>query len=108
MLNMEKSDVFCLVCNHQFSICDAGVIEEWELPICDPCIDDMCTFKVKYDGSDDLLEFLTQEIRGGKCPGCLKSAIELQGIRYGSTVWGDGRCSECKQGWSLEIHIEFV
>ncbi|MFD1206616.1 hypothetical protein ACFQ38_16085 [Sporosarcina contaminans] len=108
MLNMEKSNVHCLVCDHQFIVCDAEVIEEWELPICDPCIKDMCSFRVKYDGSRDLLEFLTEEIKGSECPGCLKSGIELHGIRYDSTVWGHGLCSECKQGWNLEIHIEFA
>lgn len=108
MRYIETSNIHCLVCNHQFSQSDIGVMEEWELPICDPCIEEMCSFRVKYDGSRDLLEFLTQEIKGGKCPGCLKSAIELHGITYGSTVWGHARCSECSQGWSLEIHIEFV
>jgi len=104
----QLSNVHCLVCNHHFSLSDASVIEESELPICEPCIQEMCSFKVKYDGSRDLLEFLTQEIKGGKCPGCLKLAIELQGITYDNPVWGHGRCGKCKQGWSLQIHIEFV
>lgn len=108
MWYMEKCDIHCLVCNHQFRQSDVEVIEEWELPICDPCIEDMCSFKVKYDGDIDLLEFLTQEIKGVKCPGCLGSAIELDGITYGNPVLGHGRCIKCKKGWSLEIHISFV
>lgn len=108
MWYLEKSDVYCLVCNHQFILLDVGVIEEWELPICESCIEDMCSFKVKYDGSRDLLEFLTQEIKGSKCAGCLKPELELIGIHYSDTVRGHGKCSECKQGWNLDIHIEFV
>ncbi|MDW0113746.1 hypothetical protein QT711_11160 [Sporosarcina saromensis] len=108
MWKFQLSDVNCLVCKTYFINWDVAVMEEGELPICELCIIDMCAVKVQYDGSQDLLEFLTNEVDGRTCPGCLESAIELHGISYGSTVWGDGRCRECNQGWSLEIHIEFV
>lgn len=109
MWNVEMSNVHCLLCNVQFSQSDVMIMEaEDELPICDSCIEDMCSYRVQYDGSRDLLEFLIEEVKGGKCPACLKPAIELHGITYDSPVWGHGLCGECNEGWNLEIHIEFV
>lgn len=55
-----------------------------------------------------MLEFLIEKVDGRKGAGCLKAELELDGIRYGSSVMGYANCRLCGSRSVLGIHIEFV
>ncbi len=104
----EMSDVKCLRCNHQFSQSDVDVIEEWELPICDECIYAMYKIEVKYDGSEDLLDFLKMETNKYRCMHCYEGVFELDRIEYGNPVDAYVCCQSCGKDEEVEIYIEFI
>ena len=94
----EMSDVRCLRCDIQFSQSDVDVLEEWELPICDNCIYAMYKIEVKYDGSEDLLEFLKYEVKKCRCMHCYEGRLKLDRIVYGSPIDGYVHCQSCNEG----------
>lgn len=108
MQNFQMSNLHCLVCNVQFNPSDVGVLEPDDLLVCDLCAYSLYEFKVKYDGSEDLLAYLKTEVSGRRCMSCLEPALLLERIKYGKPVEGFVNCKECSKENKVNIHIEFV
>ena len=100
----------CMGCGTPFSAEDAEMIRrDNDTALCDFCGIAESEIHVKYDGMDDLLDFLKKEVpTKGICTNCRTGKIELLRIEFGNPVIGYIRCENCETIDQVDIHLEMV
>jgi len=102
--------VKCKVCRITFTTSDILEIKTYnEIPVCDECLCNELDIHVKYDGSDDLLEYLKRHVHSNKvCSSCDSDGVELIGIKFGNPIKGYISCGNCDTEYELNIYLHMT
>lgn len=100
----------CMVCKTPFYQGDIETIRHVKtLSICQECEVNTVELHVVYDGADDLLDHLKEEVTiKAICSDCNALEIELLSIKFGAPIKGDIQCNNCELEDELYIYLEMV
>ncbi|MDS9472207.1 hypothetical protein [Sporosarcina pasteurii] len=100
----------CMVCDTPFSADDTEmIIRDSDTPICDDCAVATVEIHVKYDGENDLLDYLKKVVpTKGVCGSCESRKVDLLSIKFGNPIEGNIQCKDCKLEDVVDIYLEMV